>query len=88
MNNGQRRHLLGDEQHRLTLPKGVRDDVGDGLALAGARWPLKHKVAAGLDGADRLELRRIGEKRRQDVLGLELAVQIPKLVSLTVAWNG
>ena len=35
----ERGRLLGDEQHRLSDREAVRDHVGDGLALAGARWP-------------------------------------------------
>ena len=64
----ERRHFFRDEQHCLAFGQAVRDQVGDGLALAGAGRAFEHQVAAGIDRADRLELRRIGQERRQDVL--------------------
>ena len=40
----QRRHLLGNEQHRPAVADGLGNHVGDGLGLAGARRALDHHV--------------------------------------------
>jgi hypothetical protein len=39
--------LLGDEQHPLALGDRTREQVGDGLRLAGAGRALQHEGAAG-----------------------------------------
>ena len=72
-------HLFGHEQHRLALGQAVRNQVGDGLALAGAGRAFEHQIASGIDRANRLELRRIRQHRRQDVLRAVRCIQMVKL---------
>ena len=76
VNHGQCCHLFRDKQHRFALTQRVGNDVGDGLALAGARRAFQHQIATGSHRAQRFHLRRIGQQRREDVLGLESLVQI------------
>ncbi|KAG0929878.1 hypothetical protein G6F31_017206 [Rhizopus arrhizus] len=71
----QRRHFFGHEQHGLAARQKVRDQIGDGLALAGARRAFQHQVAAGIHGADGFQLRRVGQQRGQQVLRLVAVVQ-------------
>ncbi len=49
-------HLLGHEKHFLALVDGVGDYVGDGLALACARRPVKDEALAAHRGFDGLQL--------------------------------
>ncbi len=42
----QRRHLVADEQHLLSVSDVIRDQVGDGLALARAGRPDQHEALA------------------------------------------
>jgi len=58
--HAQRGHLLGHEEHRLSVVDGPRDDVGDRLGLAGARRSLHDEVATGSDLLDDDGLRGIG----------------------------
>ena len=68
MHHFERCQFLRHEQHGAALRQQVRDQVGDGLALAGTGRALQHQVAAGIDGADSLQLRRVGDQRCQDVV--------------------
>jgi hypothetical protein len=43
MHHIERRTLLGDEQHALSVGKTVRDDVGDGLRFAVPGGPSSTK---------------------------------------------
>jgi len=52
--------LLGDEEHALAIGGQRGDEVGDGLALAGARRPLHDEVGAAAGGLDHLVLRGVG----------------------------
>ncbi|KFB70516.1 MAG: hypothetical protein AW09_004389 [Candidatus Accumulibacter phosphatis] len=53
----ERRHLLGDEEYALALGQALRDEVGDGLTLAGPRWSDEDEVLAAHGGDDRRKLR-------------------------------
>ncbi|SPT39883.1 Uncharacterised protein [Achromobacter denitrificans] len=78
MHHLQRGHFFRDEQHRLAARQQMRDQVRDGLALARTRRPLQHQIAARVHRADRLQLRRIAQQRRQQVFGLVAVVQALK----------
>ena len=56
----QRRHLLGHEQHALAAPERLGDDVGDGLRLARAGWPLDDERQPARHVEQRERLRRVG----------------------------
>ena len=56
MDNLKRRELLRHEEHSLALGYGVRYEIRDGLALAGARRSFKDKVPARVNNADGFEL--------------------------------
>ena len=75
----QRRQLFRHEKDGLALPEAVRNEIGDGLALAGTGWTFEDQVASGIDGANRLQLRRVGQQRRQDVLRPMRHVQVVEL---------
>ena len=47
-NNLQSGGLLGDEQNLLSLSQCLRDNIGNGLTLAGTRGALHHKAHAKL----------------------------------------
>ena len=54
----ERRHLFGDEQDFFALQRRAGDDVGDGLALAGARRALDDEMAPAYRLLDRHGLAR------------------------------
>ncbi len=61
--------LLRDEQN-LTAARDQRgDEVGDGLALTGARWSVDHQAAAREHGVDGVALGGVGVEHRVIVLG-------------------
>ncbi len=78
----QRRPLLGHEQHRAALRQRVGDDVGDGLALAGAGRPDHHEAGAGGGAGDGAGLRRVSLQRADQAGGFQLAIQ-PRRVAFT-----
>ena len=55
----QRRTFFRNEKHPLPRGHGVRQQVGDGLRLAGARRALQHKGGPCLRGRDGLKLGRV-----------------------------
>ncbi len=75
MHHLQRGAFLGDEQHLAPERQIVRDHVGDGLRLAGARRPVEHEVAAARRADHRGELRRVGGKRREQLGRRHLRVE-------------
>ena len=70
----QRRGLLRHEQHRAAERQALRDDVGDGLALAGAGRPEQHEILAGCRRQHRGELGGVRRQRREQIGGVEGAV--------------
>ena len=42
----QRSDLLGHEKHTFFFAQALRNQVGNGLTLAGTRWPDQHEVFA------------------------------------------
>ena len=68
MHHLQRRHLFRHEKHGLAFGQAVRNQVGDGLALAGAGRAFEYQIPAGIDRANGLQLRRVAQHRSQDVL--------------------
>ncbi len=54
------RALLGDEERGLPVRGEARDEVGDGLALAGSRRAMDDQVPAGKDHFDRGVLGGVG----------------------------
>ena len=71
----ERGHLLGHEQHALAGVHRRRDQVGDGLRLAGAGRALDDQVLAGARGLERLGLRGVGVEHVEGVPGGEALVQ-------------
>jgi hypothetical protein len=45
-------HVLGDEQNRLTVMHGRRDNIRDRLRFAGSRRTLDDEIASGANGLD------------------------------------
>jgi hypothetical protein len=71
----QRGHLLGDEQHGLAPANGVGDQVGDRLRLAGPRRTLDHQVAAGPGVEQGQGLRAVGVDDQAEVGRVRVPVQ-------------
>ena len=59
MNNLKRRRFLGYEKDRFPLTQQVSDQVGYGLALAGARRTDDHEVLTPVGRGDCGHLRRV-----------------------------
>ncbi len=60
VNDVERGHLLGDEQHLFTRGDSAGDDIGDGLRLTCSRWPLDDQGAARDHFGDGDGLRAVG----------------------------
>ena len=71
----QRGHLFGHEQHPLALRHALGDQVGDGLGLARARRTLDHQVAARQHVQDGLGLRAVRVHHLVGVAGRHVVVQ-------------
>ena len=75
----QGRRLLGNEEHSPVMAERVRDDVGDGLALAGSRRTVHDEappLACHRDGA---ELRGVRLDGNAELSGLLLPVKAPDI---------
>ena len=68
-NHIQGGHLLGHEKDFLTVMGGGRNDVRDGLRLAGSRWALNHQVPPAPDLLDDFRLRGVRLDDLHDILG-------------------
>ena len=69
-------HFFRHEQHLLSFVKGIGNDVGNRLRLAGTRRSVKDKTPLLHGCAYGLELGRIGPDRQGDFLGRILPVEI------------
>ena len=67
--------LFGDEEHAPALGQALRDQVRDGLALAGARWPDQHEVFATHGRHYGAKLRRVGRQGAKALLGSEFDIE-------------
>jgi len=72
----QRRKLLRHEEHAAAIQHGLRDDVGDGLALARARRPLDDDVAGAAHGFRRQRLAAIDIHDVVQALDRDLGIHI------------
>jgi len=59
VNNVKGGHFLGDEQNRLTVMHGRRDNIRDCLRFAGSRRTLDDEIVSGANGLDDRRLRGI-----------------------------
>ena len=75
----QRSNFFCHKQHPLAFGQALRNQVGNGLALAGAGRANQHKVLAPRRRHDGRQLRRIGRQRAEHLLGWVLPVQLPRL---------
>src|SRR5579871_4136973 len=75
MHYGQGRHLFGEEEHTLPLPRSGCNDVRDRLALASAWWPLDDEVAAGTNLLNHLGLRGVRVDDMKELLGRQHVVE-------------
>ena len=73
----QRCHLLGDEQHPLAPVQAIGYDVGNCLALARPGRAVQHETPPGHRVANGPKLRRVGTQRLQDLRRRTLVVDIP-----------
>ena len=71
----ERRHLLGDEQHGPAGMHRGRDQIGDGLRLAGPGRALDDQVLAGARRLERLRLRGIRVEHVEHLAGREALVE-------------
>ena len=75
----QRGDFLGHEEHALVLGQALRDQVGNGLALARARRADEHEILAARGSHHGRQLRRVGGQRAEDLLRRKLLVQPPRV---------
>ena len=69
VDNIQCGNLLGHEKHAFAFGQALGNEIGDGLAFAGARRADEHEVFASCRSHHCRELRRIGGQRAEDLLG-------------------
>ena len=69
VNNVEGGHFLGDEQNRLTVMHGRRDNIRDRLRFAGSRRTLDDKVAPGANGLDHPRLRGVRVDNMYEING-------------------
>jgi hypothetical protein len=74
----ERRHLLGHEEHRPAGGERLRDQVGDGLRLAGPRRPFEHHVVLAVDRGDGAELAGVGVDHLGARLGRVVGVKVER----------
>src|SRR6185437_17105510 len=85
--------FLGDEQYLAAPGHQGGDQVGDGLALAGARRSVDHQAVPGQHRADRAALRGVGVQDRVVLVrrvehGLGRVVAVQQFLRLDVAGDG
>ena len=74
----ERRRLLGNEEHRLSLAQALRDHVGNRLALPRSRRSDEDKVASLRRSKNRRELRAVGREWCQQVTWRPAAINLPR----------
>ncbi len=74
MHHLQRGALFRDKEHGFPLAERVGDEVGNGLALAGAGRTLEHKAMPFGGGKDRRQLGRVCAEGRVDLRGMTLRI--------------
>ncbi|MGB7214392.1 MAG: hypothetical protein WBE98_05065 [Gammaproteobacteria bacterium] len=70
----ERSHLLGHEQHPMPERDVVRDDVSDRFGLAGSRRALENEITFLTRCMDRDNLRAVGVQRRHQLGRIDLRI--------------
>ncbi len=74
--DGERRHLFGDEEHPFALREGVCDHVRDGLRLARSRRSVQNETFALGRRSSSGELRFVRRNGQEHVPGLIVPVDV------------
>ena len=72
-------NLLGHEKHAFVFSQALGDEVGDGLAFAGARRADEHEVFTSGRSHHGRELRRIGGQRAEDLLWRVIGIKSARI---------